>query len=41
MPVYVLGSQAIFGRKDGYMSYTDPKTKKDYYDWRSARGPRA
>ncbi len=30
MPVYVLGSPALFGREDGYMSYTDPKTKVFY-----------
>jgi hypothetical protein len=28
MPVYVLGSPAVFGRTKGVMSYTDPKTKQ-------------
>jgi hypothetical protein len=27
VPIYVLGSQAIFGRTEGYMDYIDPKTK--------------
>jgi hypothetical protein len=27
VPVYVLGSQAVFGRVYGYMDYIDPKTK--------------
>ena len=27
VPVYVLGSQAVFGRSEGYMDYMDPKTK--------------
>ena len=27
VPVYVLGSQAVFGRIEGYMDYIDPKTK--------------
>ena len=27
VPVYVLGSQAIFGRTEGHMDYVDPKTK--------------
>jgi hypothetical protein len=27
VPVYVLGSQAVFGRTEGYVDYTDPKTK--------------
>jgi hypothetical protein len=26
-PVYVLGSQAVFGRSEGHVDYTDPKTK--------------
>jgi hypothetical protein len=30
VPVYVLGSQAIFGREKSYVSYTDPKTKQFY-----------
>ena len=28
VPVYVLGSQAVFGRRDGYVDYVDPKTKQ-------------
>ena len=28
VPVYVLGSQAIFGRVEGYIDYLDPKTKQ-------------
>ena len=27
VPVYVLGSQAVFGRDKGYVDYVDPKTK--------------
>ena len=27
VPVYVLGSQAIFGRTEGHVDYVDPKTK--------------
>jgi hypothetical protein len=27
VPVYVLGSQAVFGRVEGYVDYVDPKTK--------------
>jgi hypothetical protein len=27
VPVYVLGSQAVFGRSEGYVDYVDPKTK--------------
>jgi hypothetical protein len=29
MPVYILGSPALFGKKEGRMSYIDPKTKKN------------
>jgi hypothetical protein len=32
VPVYVLGSQAIFARREGYMDYTDPKTG---FTWRN------
>ena len=28
VPVYVLGSQAVFGRELGYVDYIDPKTKQ-------------
>jgi len=39
VPVYVLGSQAIFGRREGYMNYTDPKTKRVYYGLEVHAGP--
>jgi hypothetical protein len=39
VPVYVLGSQALFGRVDGYMPYTDPKTKKFYPRLKVRQGP--
>ena len=39
MPVYVLGSQAIFGRVEGYMDYTDPKTKQVYRHLPVRQGP--
>ena len=39
IPVYVLGSQALFGRVDGYMNYTDPKTKQTYYNLPVRQGP--
>jgi hypothetical protein len=38
-PVYVLGSQALFGRVEGYMDYTDPKTKRTYYHLPVRQGP--
>jgi hypothetical protein len=38
-PVYVLGSQALFGRVEGYMNYTDPKTKQTYYNLPVRQGP--
>src|SRR5208337_4685996 len=28
VPVYVLGSQSLFGRVEGYMDYVDPKTQQ-------------
>ena len=31
VPVYVLGSQSLFGRVKGYMDYVDPKTKHLYH----------
>ena len=40
VPVYVLGSQAIFGRTQGYMDYTDPATKKVYRHLPVRQGPR-
>ena len=39
VPVYVLGSQALFGRVDGYMNYTDPKTKQTFYGLKVRQGP--
>ncbi len=39
MPVYVLGSPALFGRADGYMNYTDPKTKQTYFGLPVRQGP--
>ena len=41
VPIYVLGSQAVFGRMKGYMDYTNPKTKHIYRARRSTKGPRA
>jgi len=39
MPVYVLGSPALFGREDGYMNYTDPKTRQTYFGLKVRQGP--
>ncbi len=39
VPVYVLGSQAIFARTQGYMDYTDPKTKQTYRNLPVRQGP--
>jgi hypothetical protein len=39
VPVYVLGSEAIFGRVDGFMDYTDPKTKQVYHNLKVRQGP--
>lgn len=39
VPVYVLGSPALFGRSEGYMDYTDPKTKKTYHHLPVTQGP--
>ena len=39
VPVYVLGNQAIFGRTEGYMNYTDPKTKRVFYGVPVRQGP--
>ncbi len=41
MPVYVLGSPALFGRVDGFMAYTDPETKKHYDRLPVRQGPEA
>jgi hypothetical protein len=39
VPVYVLGSQAIFGRAEGFMDYTDPKTGKTFRHVPVRQGP--
>ena len=39
VPVYVLGSQAVFGRKENYVNYTDPKTKHVFYGVPVRQGP--
>jgi len=39
VPVYVLGSQAVFGRVMGYMDYVDPRTKHVYYNQPVRQGP--
>ncbi len=39
VPVYVLGSQAIFGRIHGYMDYMDPKTKHIFHNVEVRQGP--
>lgn len=39
MPVYVLGSQAIFGRKENHVTYVDPKTKHVFYGVPVRQGP--
>ena len=39
VPVYVLGSAALFGRVDGFMDYTDPKTKQLYRNLPVRLGP--
>ena len=39
VPVYVLGSQAIFARSEGRMNYTDPKTGRKYYNLPVRQGP--
>lgn len=39
MPVYILGSPALFGRADGHMNYTDPKTKQTFYNLPVRQGP--
>jgi hypothetical protein len=39
VPVYVLGSQAIFGRTEGYMDYVDPKTKHVFRGVPVRQGP--
>jgi len=39
VPVYVLGSQALFGRVEGYMDYVDPKTKHVFQGIAVRQGP--
>ena len=39
MPVYVLGSPALFGRVEGFMAYTDPKTGEFYRRLPVRQGP--
>jgi hypothetical protein len=39
VPVYVLGSPALFGRTDGYMDYTDPVTKRTFRHLPVRQGP--
>lgn len=39
MPVYVLGSAALFGRTEGYMDYTDPVTKQTFQNLPVRQGP--
>jgi hypothetical protein len=39
VPVFILGSQAMFGRVDGYMDYIDPKTKYLFRGLRVRQGP--
>jgi len=39
VPVYILGSPALFGRTEGFMDYTDPKTKKTYNNLPVRQGP--
>ncbi|HEU5118246.1 MAG TPA: vWA domain-containing protein, partial [Isosphaeraceae bacterium] len=41
MPVYVLGSPALFGRIDGFMDYTDPQTKQTFRHLPVRQGPEA
>jgi hypothetical protein len=39
VPVYLLGSQAIFGRKENYVTYVDPKTKQVFHGVPVTQGP--
>jgi hypothetical protein len=39
VPVYVLGSQALFGRIKNYVTYVDPKTKQVYNGLAVDQGP--
>jgi hypothetical protein len=38
-PVYVLGSQALFGRVEGRVTYTDPKTGHTFHNVPVRQGP--
>ncbi len=39
VPVYVLGSQAVFGQVNGYVDYVDPKTKHVFRGVAVKQGP--
>jgi hypothetical protein len=39
MPVYVLGSTALFGKAMGFMDYTDPKTNQTFHGLPVRQGP--
>jgi hypothetical protein len=39
VPVYVLGSQAVFGRTNVYVTYVDPKTKHVFHNVPVRQGP--
>ncbi len=39
VPVYILGSQAVFGRTHGYVDYVDPKTKQVFRGVPVKQGP--
>ncbi len=39
VPVYVLGSSALFGKVYGKMNYTDPKTGQTFYGLQVRQGP--
>jgi Mg-chelatase subunit ChlD len=39
MPVYVLGSSALFGREEGYVDFTDPETGVSYSALPVRQGP--
>jgi hypothetical protein len=39
VPVYVLGSPAVFGKRDVKINWTDPRTKKTHYGLSVRQGP--
>ena len=39
VPVFILGSQALFGRKEGYVDYVDPETKHVFPNVPVTQGP--